>query len=105
MDVNKKPNIHLEGHELFFNALTGNWAFRPIKGFSAKYLRKDTFVPRETAEKVLSGKTSETGGKGKNASLGKARSRKNDEFYRIFNDEKIGYVGAIHKHYPIYDKR
>ena len=27
------------------------------------------------------------------------------EFERIFNQEEIGYVGAIHKHYPIFDNK
>ena len=86
MDTRKKPNVKLEGHELFFNTLTGNWAFRPIKGYSTKYLKKDTFVPKETIERVGSNEENKRENKSANSSLGKARNRKNDEFYTRLED-------------------
>ena len=86
MDTRKKPNVKLEGHELFFNTLTGNWAFRPIKGYSTKYLKKDTFVPKETIERVGSNEENKHENKSANSSLGKARNRKNDEFYTRLED-------------------
>jgi hypothetical protein len=86
MDVKKKPNVHLDGHELYLNTLTGNWAFRPIKGYSTKYLRKDTFIPNETSKKIYANKTNGKNANGKNASLGKARNAKNDEYYTRLED-------------------
>ena len=96
MDSRKKPNIKIpEGFELFFNSITGNWALHPIKGYSAKYIRKDTFVPKQTNESIQNENNIE--GKGKNKNLSKARNRKNDEFYTRLED-----ITAEMKHYKQY---
>lgn len=85
METRKKPNIKVpEGYDLFFNSTTGNWALRPIKGYSAKYIRKDTFVPKQVNESIQT--ENNTDGKGKNKNLSKARNRKNDEFYTRLED-------------------
>lgn len=85
MDSRKKPNIKIpEGFELFFNSITGNWALHPIKGYSAKYIRKDTFVPKQVNESIQN--ENNIDGKGKNKNLTKARNRKNDEFYTRLED-------------------
>ena len=85
MESRKKPNIKVpEGYDLFFNNITGNWALRPIKGYSAKYIRKDTFVPKQVNESIQT--ENNTDGKGKNKNLSKARNRKNDEFYTRLED-------------------
>jgi len=85
MDSRKKPNIKVpEGFELFFNSITGNWALRPIKGYSTKYIRKDTFVPRQVNESIQN--ENNIDGNGKNKNLTKARNRKNDEFYTRLED-------------------
>ena len=85
MDSRKKPNIKVpEGFELFLNSITGNWALRPIKGYSVKYIRKDTFVPKQTNESIQN--ENNIDGKGKNKNLSKARNRKNDEFYTRLED-------------------
>ena len=85
MDSRKKPNIKVpEGFELFFNSITGNWALRPIKGYSTKYIRKDTFVPKQVNESIQN--ENNIDGKGKNKNLTKARNRKNDEFYTRLED-------------------
>ena len=96
MDSRKKINIKVpEGFELFFNSITGNWALHPIKGYSAKYIRKDTFVPKQTNESIQNENNIE--GKGKNKNLSKARNRKNDEFYTRLED-----ITAEMKHYKQY---
>lgn len=93
MDSRKKPNIKIpEGFELFFNSITGNWALRPIKGYSAKYIRKDTFVPKQVNESIKN--ENNIDGKGKNKNLSKARNRKNDEFYTRLED-----ITSEMKHY------
>ena len=98
MNSRKKPNIKVpEGYELLFNSTTGNWALHPIKGYSAKYIRKDTFVPKQTNESFQNENDIDCKGKSKNKNLSKARNRKNDEFYTRLED-----ITAEMQHYKQY---
>ena len=107
MDALKKPNIRIpEGFELFFNSLTGNWALRPIIGYSQKYLKKNTFVPKKPVveeEPALftdgTENNNETIKKDKsgNSTLTSARKEKYDEFYTRLED-----ITEELKHYKSY---
>lgn len=89
MENMKRPNIKVpQGFELFFNNLTGNWALRPVKGYSAIYFKKDAFVPKKKEEepKIFSEEETDTNDDGRNSNLNKARKVNNDEFYTRLAD-------------------
>ena len=93
-DRNIRPNIQVDGCELFFNEVTGRWALRNCKGFSTKYLKKNSFVPHSKYEEVAieplfeddvdTTKTKKT--KKNNRNLTTAKREKNDDFYTTFDD-------------------
>lgn len=87
MKKQNKPNINVpEGFDLYFNTFTGNWAFRPIKGFSDKYLTKDCFVPNRVKENELFDTSKSIENRNGNSNLTKAKKEKNDEFYTRLED-------------------
>ena len=95
---NNKPNIRIpEGFDLHFNTLTGNWTLRPIKGFSEKYLTKNSFVPLKENTLFENKKTTENFNG--NSNLTKAKQEKNDEFYTRLED-----ITAELRHYKDYFK-
>lgn len=52
-DRNKRPNVQIpDGCKLHFNETTGRWALRNCKGFSAKYLKRNSFVPHSKYEEI-----------------------------------------------------
>ena len=93
-DRNIRPNIQVDGCELFFNEVTGRWALRNCKGFSTKYLKKNSFVPHSKYDEVAieplfeddvdTTKTRKT--KKNNRNLTTAKREKNDDFYTTFDD-------------------
>ena len=94
-DRNRRPNIQVpDGCELFFNETTGRWAIRNCPGFSAKYLKKNPFVPHSKYDEVAieplfeddadTTKTRKT--KKNNKNLTTAKREKNDDFYTTFDD-------------------
>ena len=94
-DSNIIPNIQIpEGCELHFNETTGRWVLRNCKGFSSKYLKKDSFVPHSKSDEVAieplfeddvdTTKTRKT--KKNNRNLTTAKREKNDDFYTTFED-------------------
>ena len=93
-DRNIRPNIQVDGCELFFNEVTGRWALRNCKGFSTKYLKKNSFVPHSKYEEVAieplfeddvdTTKTRKT--KKNNRNLTTAKREKNDDFYTTIDD-------------------
>ena len=93
-DRNIRPNIQVDGCELFFNEVTGRWALRNCKGFSTKYLKKNSFVPHSKYEEVAieplfeddvdTTKTRKT--KKNNRNLTTAKREKNDDFYTTIED-------------------
>ena len=92
-DRNRRPNIQVpDGCELFFNETTGHWALRNCPGFSAKYLKKNPFVPHSKYEEVAieplfeddTTKTKKT--KKNNKNLTTAKTEKNDDFYTTIED-------------------
>ncbi len=88
METFKKPSIKVpQGFELFFNTLTGNWALRPVKGYSTIYYKKDAFVPKKKEEgpKIFSEEEVEEKST-RNSNLTKAKKAKNDEFYTRLAD-------------------
>ena len=94
MDTPKRPNIRIpEGFDLYFNTLTGNWALRPVKGYSTTYYKKDMYIPKkkveEKAETPNVSKEEETAVEeknNKNGNLHTAKREKNDEFYTRISD-------------------
>ena len=86
----KRPNIDSQipkGFELFYNEITQHWALRPVKGFSQKFLNKDTFIPKKPQQAELFEKTEEVSDKqNKNSNLHNAKREKNDEFYTTLSD-------------------
>ena len=89
------PNIQVpDGCKLFFNETTGRWVLRNCKGFSTKYLKKDSFVPHSKYEEVAieplfeddvdTTKTRKV--KKNNKNLTTAKREKNDDFYTTFDD-------------------
>lgn len=102
MDTPKKPNIKLpEGFYLVWNNATQHWAMRPTPGYSATYLKKDSFIPKKKKEgkPVTNTETAKFTKKGKNANLHSAKREKNDEFYTRLED-----VVAELKHYKEFFK-
>lgn len=94
-DRNRRPNIQVpDGCELFFNETTGHWALRNCPGFSAKYLKKNPFVPHSKSDEVAieplfeddvdTTKTKKT--KKNNKNLTTAKTEKNDDFYTTIED-------------------
>ena len=94
-DRNRRPNIKIpDGCGLFFNETTGRWVLRNCKGFSAKYLKKNPFVPHSKYEEVAieplfeddvdTTKTRKT--KKNNRNLTTAKREKNDDFYTTIED-------------------
>ena len=92
---NIRPNIKIpDGCELHFNENTGRWVLRNCPGFSAKYLKKNPFVPHSKYEEVAieplfeddvdTTKTKKT--KKNNRNLTTAKREKNDDFYTTFDD-------------------
>lgn len=52
-DRNRRPNIQVpDGCKLHFNETMGRWVLRNCKGFSAKFLKKNSFVPHSKYEEV-----------------------------------------------------
>lgn len=107
-DRNRRPNIKVpDGCELFFNETTGHWAIRNCPGFSAKYLKKNPFVPHSKSDEVAieplfeddvdTTKTKKT--KKNNKNLTTAKTEKNDDFYTTSND-----ISKEMKHYRKYLK-
>ena len=89
------PNIQVpDGCKLHFNETMGRWALRNCKGFSTKYLKKNSFVPHSKYEEVAieplfeddvdTTKTKKT--KKNNRNLTTAKREKNDDFYTTFDD-------------------
>ena len=89
------PNIQVpDGCKLHFNETTGRWAIRNCPGFSAKYLKKNPFVPHSKYEEVAieplfeddvdTTKTRKT--KKNNKNLTTAKREKNDDFYTTIED-------------------
>ena len=96
---NNKPNIRVpEGFDLHFNTLTGNWTLRPIKGFSEKYLTRNSFAPLREKETTLFEDNVVEEVKRHN-NLTKAKREKNDEFYTRLED-----ITAELRHYKEYFK-
>ena len=102
-DSNIIPNIQVpDGCELHFNETTGRWALRNCKGFSTKYLKKNSFVPHSKYEEVAieplfeddvdTTKTRKT--KKNNRNLTTAKREKNDDFYTTIED-----ISKEMKHY------
>ena len=92
-DSNIIPNIQVpDGCELFFNETTKHWVLRNCKGFSAKYLKKNPFVPHSKYEEVAIEPLFEDDitikiSKGhNNENLTTAKREKNDDFYTTFDD-------------------
>ena len=94
-DSNIIPNIQIpDGCKLHFNETMGRWALRNCKGFSTKYLKKNSFVPHSKYEEVAieplfeddvdTTKTRKT--KKNNRNLTTAKREKNDDFYTTFDD-------------------
>ena len=92
---NIRPNTKVpDGCELFFNETTGRWVLRNCKGFSTKYLKKNSFVPHSKYEEVAieplfeddadTTKTRKT--KKNNKNLTTAKREKNDDFYTTIED-------------------
>lgn len=107
-DRNRRPKISVpDGCELFFNETTGHWALRNCPGFSAKYLKKNPFVPHSKSDEVAieplfeddadTTKTRKT--KKNNKNLTTAKTEKNDDFYTTSND-----ISKEMKHYRKYLK-
>ena len=92
-DRNRRPNIKVpDGCELFFNETTGRWAIRNCPGFSAKYLKKNPFVPHSKYEEVAieplfeDNSTIKISKGHNNESITRARREKNDDFYTRIED-------------------
>ena len=92
-DSNIIPNIQVpDGCELFFNETTKHWVLRNCKGFSAKYLKKNPFVPHSKSDEVAIEPLFEDDitikiSKGhNNENLTTAKREKNDDFYTTFDD-------------------
>lgn len=94
-DRNIIPNTQVpDGCELHFNETTGRWVLRNCKGFSTKYLKKNSFVPHSKYEEVAieplfeddadTTKTRKT--KKNNRNLTTAKREKNDDFYTTKED-------------------
>lgn len=91
----KKPSINVPaGMNLYWNSNTGHWALRPISGYSATYLKKDSFIPKKHTEAK---KNTKNGPKAnsENKNLHKAKAEKNDEFYTRLEDivEELKHYG------------
>ena len=99
MDTPRRPNIRIpEGFDLYFNSITGNWALRPVKGYSTTYYKKDMYIPKKKVEEKVETPTifkeEETAVEGtaveeknsKNGNLHTAKKEKNDEFYTRLAD-------------------
>ena len=92
-DRNRRPNIKVpDGCELFFNETTGHWAIRNCPGFSAKYLKKNPFVPHSKSDEVAieplfeDNSTIKISKGHNNESITRARREKNDDFYTRIED-------------------
>lgn len=92
-DRNRRPNIQVpDGCELFFNETTGHWALRNCPGFSAKYLKKNPFIPHSKYEEVAieplfeDNSTIKISKGHNNESITRAKREKNDDFYTRIED-------------------
>ena len=92
-DRNRRPNIQIpDGCKLHFNETTGRWAIRNCPGFSAKYLKKDSFVPHSKSDEVAieplfeDNSTIKISKGHNNESITRARREKNDDFYTRIED-------------------
>lgn len=92
-DRNRRPNIKVpDGCELFFNETTGHWAIRNCPGFSAKYLKKNPFVPHSKSDEVAieplfeDNSTIKISKGHNNESITRAKREKNDDFYTRIED-------------------
>ena len=93
-DRNIRPNIQVDGCELHFNETIGRWVLRNCKGFSTKFLKRNSFVPHSKYDEVAieplfeddvdTTKTRKT--KKNNRNLTTAKREKNDDFYTTIED-------------------
>lgn len=91
-DRNIIPNIQIDGCKLHLNETTGHWALRNCKGFSTKYLKKNSFVPHSKYEEVAieplfeDDSTIKISKGHNNENLTTAKREKNDDFYTTIED-------------------